>query len=295
MRGVGVGRRLLSSKAFSAPIYQFDSFARRPFAGNPAAVVPLERWPSDDETLRSIAAENNLSETAFIVPAEAGADANYALRWFTPTVEVDMCGHATLASAALVLQRLQPSWAEVSFSTRSGILSVRRAADDAAQYVMDLPLWPAGDQVPPSADLVAAVGAAPTLAHTIPPLHGAPYVLFLYDDEAAIRGLAPDLGAMTANVVATAPAPAGAPYDFVSRWFGPLSGIPEDPVTGSAHCTLAPYWGKRLDKTALSARQISARGGTLACRVADDRIHIGGDAVTVAAGTLFIDTSEVVS
>ena len=100
MRGVGVGRRLLSSKAFSAPIYQFDSFARRPFAGNPAAVVPLERWPSDDETLRSIAAENNLSETAFIVPAEAGADANYALRWFTPTVEVDMCGHATLASAA---------------------------------------------------------------------------------------------------------------------------------------------------------------------------------------------------
>ena len=184
-----LGRRLLSTKAFSAPIYQFDSFARRPFAGNPAAVVPLERWPSDDETLRSIAAENNLSETAFIVPADAGADANYALRWFTPTVEVDMCGHATLASAALVLQRLQPSWAEVSFSTRSGILSVRRAADDAAQYVMDLPLWPAGDQVPPTADLVAAVGAAPTLAHTIPPLHGAPYVLFLYDDEAAIRGL----------------------------------------------------------------------------------------------------------
>ena len=132
MRAVGVGRRLLSSK-FSAPIYQFDSFARRPFAGNPAAVVPLGGGRPTTRDAASIAAENNLSETAFIVPAEAGADANYALRWFTPTVEVDMCGHATLASAALVLQRLQPSWAEVSFSTRSGILSVRRAADDAAR------------------------------------------------------------------------------------------------------------------------------------------------------------------
>ena len=289
MRGVGVGRRLLSTKtSWSAPIYQFDSFARRPFAGNPAAVVPLERWPSDDETLRSIAAENNLSETAFIVPAEAGADANYALRWFTPTVEVDMCGHATLASAALVLQKLQPSWAEVSFSTRSGILSVRRAADDAAQYVMDLPLWPAGDQVPPAADLVAAVGAAPTLAHTIPPLHGAPYVLFLYDDEAAIRGLAPDLGAMTANVVATAPAPAGAPYDFVSRWFGPLSGIPEDPVTGSAHSTLAPFWAERLGKPRLDAKQLSARGGELTVELAGERVLVTGAACMFLEGTIHV-------
>ena len=284
MRGVGVGRRLLSSKTWSAPIYQFDSFARRPFAGNPAAVVPLERWPSDDETLRSIAAENNLSETAFIVPAEAGADANYALRWFTPTVEVDMCGHATLASAALVLQRLQPSWAEVSFSTRSGILSVRRAADDAAQYVMDPPLWPAGDQVPPAADLVAAVGAAPTLAHTIPPPHGAPYVLFLYDDEAAIRGLAPDLGAMTANVVATAPAPAGAPYDFVEPLVRAAVGHPRGAWSPARRTRRSRFWAERLGKPRLDAKQLPARGGELTVELGRARprhrrrLHVpGGD------------------
>lgn len=274
--------------------HQVDAFTRHAFAGNPAAVYVLEDW-LDDERLQAIAAEHNLAETAFVVPDSASSG---HLRWFTPTCEVELCGHATLATAHVLLTERTDFAAPLTFTTeQAGELYVEQTD---GRLWLDLP----ADAPTPCDDDLSAVARA--LGATPDQWQIASNYMAVFASPDAVAALTPDFAALARalagtnrGVIATAPADAGQAddetIDVVSRYFAPAHGINEDPVTGSAHCTLAPYWGKRLNKTALSARQISARGGTLACRVADDRIHIGGDAVTVAAGTLFIDTSEVVS
>ena len=285
-----LGRALSTT---TVPIFQLDAFADRLFSGNPAAVIPLAKW-LPDATLLQIAAENNLSETAFYVPSkDRGAD--YHLRWFTPTLEVDMCGHATLATAALILGRLEPQRPSVTFETRSGNLVVNRtvgsptgpsAGSILPQLTLDFPPWPAAPEAEsPPPELVAALNgpSAPTHAFPIEPLHGAPYFLFLYESAEHVRSLKPSHASMTANVVATAPGSAveaEGGIDFVSRFFGPLSGIPEDPATGSAHMTLAPFWASRLGKRVMEAQQLSARGARLRVEVDDQagRVFISGEA-----------------
>jgi len=247
------------------PIYQIDAFAEVPFEGNPAAVCPLEDWLADD-FLQSIALENNLSETAFYIARQD----HFELRWFTPAIEVDLCGHATLAAAHLILNRLSPELQQVSFETRSGTLQVRRAGDRLA---MDFPRLSPGAPIEPPATLVSAMGMTPAACHPIREAHGAPYLLLVFESEAHVAALAPQVASLSANVIASAP---GETVDFVSRFFAPLSGIDEDPVTGSAHCTLTPYWAERLGKSSLSARQISARGGNVACRLEGDRVILEG-------------------
>jgi PhzF family phenazine biosynthesis protein len=243
-----------------------DAFTARPFAGNPAAVVPLETW-LPDATMQAIAAEMNLSETAFVCEDH--------IRWFTPAVEVDLCGHATLATAR-VLDR-----DHVRFASRSGPLEVRKAGD---RFVLDFPSRPprAFDDAPTIARLAEALGAAPREVLLSRDL------VAVFDDAAAIRALAPDFGKLAAidthGVIVTAPGEDD--VDFVSRFFVPQQGIPEDPVTGSAHCTLIPLWAGRLGKTRLAARQLSRRGGELDCALRGDRVDIGGHAVLVARGTL---------
>jgi len=276
------------------PIFQIDSFAAAPFEGNPAAVCPLDEWLSDEE-LCAVAAENNLSETAFMV---ARPDGDWNLRWFTPIVEVDCCGHGTLAAGAVVLGQMDATLPEVSFHTKSGELVVRRAGlcakSGIATYTLDFPLWPCDPvATPPPTALVQALGGGdgglvPLAAHAIAPMHAAPYYLFEYASEAHVRALAPVFSAMEANVVATAPAAADSAFDVASRWFGPCSGINEDPVTGSAHCTLAPYWFERLGKTELLARQVSKRGGTLHLALAEDgeRLLISGPAALYMEGVI---------
>ncbi len=233
----------------SIPIYQIDAFASAVFHGNPAAVCPLDAW-LDDARMQAIAAENNLSETAFFVANGGG----YDLRWFTPAVEVDLCGHATLAAGWLVMERLAPDTDEVRFATRSGDLHVRR---DGERMVLDLPAQPGQSCAPPAA-LVRGLGCEPV--ETL----RASYHLAVFDDEAAVASLDPDMAALAelypSAVIASAP---GRAVDFVSRFFAPGHGIPEDPVTGSAHCTLVPYWSRRLGRKTLEARQISAHGGEL--------------------------------
>ncbi len=259
------------------PIYQVDAFADRVFAGNPAAVCPLDEWLSD-ETLQAIAAENNLSETAYFVRREDGVE----LRWFTPKVEVELCGHATLASAFVLYRRLGHDGPEVRFHTRrAGTLVVRPAPGDV--FVLDLPARPPAPLDPPRA-LVAALGAEPSAV-----LAARDY-LAVYDDPRTVRQLRPDLAAVAAldrfAVIVTAPGDDGA--DFVSRFFAPAKGVPEDPVTGSAHCTLTPYWSARLGKPKLRARQVSARGGELECELDGDRVRLAGRAVLYLEGEISI-------
>jgi PhzF family phenazine biosynthesis protein len=249
------------------PLYQIDAFTDRPFSGNPAAVCPLEKWP-DDSLLQAIALENNLSETAFLVPEGHG----YRLRWFTPVTEVDLCGHATLASAYYLLCHRNDGGRSVSFETRSGTLTVERNGEVLTMNFPTLPPGPATD-VP---ELNAALGVPPRTVCEIRAVHGARYYMAVYESEAEVKGLTPDttaLGNIPANVITTAP---GDSVDFVSRFFAPASGIAEDPVTGSAHCTLTPYWAERLGKTRLVARQVSARGGDLVCELKDDRVALSG-------------------
>ncbi|HYH37830.1 MAG TPA: PhzF family phenazine biosynthesis protein [Azospirillum sp.] len=259
------------------PIYQVDAFADAVFAGNPAAVVPLEAW-LPDATLLAIAAENNLAETAFFVRDGVGCE----LRWFTPAVEVDLCGHATLATAFVIATILEPGRERLEFGTRqAGTLTVTREGE---RFVLDFPARPPS-AVEPHPDLLPALGGPKPAAV----LAGRDY-LVVYDDAAAVRELTPDmarLGALDrAAVCVTAPGAEG--LDFVSRFFAPGVGIPEDPVTGSAHCTLIPYWAQRLGKTTLSARQVSARGGNLACELAGDRVKIGGTAVLYLEGVIHV-------
>jgi len=259
----------------SIPIYQVDAFADRVFGGNPAAVCPLETW-LPDAVMQAIAAENNLSETAFFVPR--GDD--YDLRWFTPGVEVDLCGHATLGSAWVIFNRLAPERSVVRFHTRSGILTVKRDGDSLA---MDLPANPAKpcDDAP---GLLEALGATPAEVLTT-----RDHFVAVFPTQAEVRDLAPDFGRMAAlarwAVMVTAP---GDDVDFVSRFFAPRKGVPEDPVTGSAHCVLTPFWAARLGRNELTARQISRRGGSLRCRLLGDRVELVGRVAPYLQGTIDI-------
>jgi predicted PhzF superfamily epimerase YddE/YHI9 len=256
------------------PLYQVDAFTDSVFGGNPAAICPLPAW-LPDATMQAIAAENNLAETAFFVREGSG----YALRWFTPTVEVDLCGHATLASAHVVFRFLEPGRDSVSFGTvKAGTLTVSRRGDLLA---MDFPSRP-GAPAEPAPGLVAALGGAPREV-----LRARDY-LVVYDSAAEVGKLEPDFAAL-GNVdcwaaIATAPGENG--IDFVSRFFAPRQGIAEDPATGSSHCTLVPYWAKRLGKLELEARQLSRRGGALRCALQGDRVSIAGRAVLYLEGTI---------
>lgn len=253
------------------PYYQVDAFAERAFAGNPAGVCLLPHW-LPDATLQGIALDNNLSETAFLVRAGAG----YELRWFTPAAEIDLCGHATLASGAVLFRRYHPEERNLRFSTRyAGVLEVRR---EDPLLLIDLPAWPPAPCPAPPA-LAEILGAPPRA------LLGARDYLAVYDDERQIRALAPDFRRMKReidrDVIVTAP---GAEVDFVSRYFAPLYGVDEDPVTGSAHCIATPYWAQRLGRTRLRARQLSRRGGELQCELRGERVLLGGQAVLVVDG-----------
>jgi PhzF family phenazine biosynthesis protein len=265
------------------PLYQVDAFTSRPFAGNPAAVCPLEAW-LPDPLMQAIAAENNLSETAFFVPSARAADTStFDLRWFTPTNEIDLCGHATLASAFVVMTELDRRCMRVAFQTRSGLLTVARGGEDLLE--MDFPSRPAGAAAHGSPALAAALGATPAselVGHSL---------VGVFDDAATVRELRPDIAALAAldtyGVIVTAPGSgADQDVDFVSRFFAPRQGVPEDPVTGSAHCTLTPYWAARLGRTQLRARQVSRRGGELICTLRNDRVGLAGHAVLLIRGTL---------
>lgn len=270
-------------------LYQLDSFASEPFKGNPAAVCPLDDWLPDD-VLQSIALENNLSETAFFVAAEEGADHDYHLRWFTPGCEVEFCGHATLASGQVVLSYLRPELDIVTFHCRAGLVSVARNTEEEGEggmLDMDAPNKPPAPAAAPDG-LIEALGAAPdeVLYEEVENF------LLVYKDAAAVRALKPDFKALNAlghyGFIVTARGDDIDPCDFVSRYFVPAFGIDEDPVTGSAHCTLAPYWAEKLGKTELFARQISARGGDLWLSVTPERVKISGFCIPVIEGVLTI-------
>jgi PhzF family phenazine biosynthesis protein len=258
------------------PIFQVDAFATRRFEGNPAAVMPMDRF-LEDAVLQAIAAENNLAETAFLVP-EGG---DYRLRWFTPTREVPLCGHATLASSAVVMERLEPGRRRVTFHTASGPLTVSRTD---AGYVMDFPARPS-EPVSTPPGLAEALGVPPIEVVT----DGFNY-LALLDTAPVVRGLSPDIAAIArmdrSGVIVTARG--DGVHDFVSRYFAPAKGIPEDPVTGGAHCTLVPYWAKRLNKTVFRAYQASRRGGEITCRLAGDRVELEGTCVFYLEGEVEI-------
>lgn len=246
--------------------YQVDAFATRVFEGNPAAVCPLERW-LDDDLLQAIAEVNNLSETAFLVRSATG----HQLRWFTPVAEVDLCGHATLAAAHVLFQHLGFPGAAIRFETRSGTLEVTRSGE---LLEMNLPaLKPVPCPLPEA--LEAGLGRRPLEVYT------AGDYLAVFENAEIIRSLAVDFEALRRlelrGVTVTAP---GVEVDFVSRFFAPKLGIPEDPVTGSAHCALAPYWAKRLGKDVMTAAQLSRRGGRIDCQVQGDRVVLRGTAVT---------------
>ena len=260
----------------SIAVFQVDAFAERAFEGNPAAVCLLESWPGD-RLLQQIAMENNLSETAFLV--QKGEV--WELRWFTPTVEVDLCGHATLASAHVLFSKGKISGERVVFSTKKhGLLTVDRLAEG---YVMDFP-----------ADEIRQVSVPPGLEQAlgipIPEIwEGREDYLIPVGHQTIVEQLAPDFRQLALvakrGILVTAP---GETYDFVSRCFFPAVGVDEDPVTGSAHTTLAPYWGKRLEQTELTGRQLSRRGGTVVCRLKGDRVELQGKAVTFLEGQLKI-------
>ncbi len=246
-------------------LYQVDAFSGRLFAGNPAAVVPLERWLPDD-TLQALAMENNLSETAFFLPR----DGRYQLRWFTPVTEVKLCGHATLATAFVLYEVLGEKAPVLRFDTLSGELTVTHS--DGMLW-MDFPAFPPRPCAAPPA-LAAALGRAPR------EVLAANYYVALFEDPEEVRALAPDFAALKKlelhGVMVTAH---GTDCDFVSRFFAPWHGIDEDPATGSAHCTLAPLWAERLDRAGrLHARQLSKRGGELWCESAGERVRLGGRA-----------------
>lgn len=256
------------------PLYQVDAFADRVFSGNPAAVCPLDKW-LPDETMQAIAAENNLSETAFFV-AESGG---YHLRWFTPVSEVDLCGHATVATALILWTELGAKESELHFSSQSGKLVVRRDGD---RIVLDFPSrMPMPCPIPDA--LLAGIGMTP-----VEILASRDYFVVLAAEK-EVRKLVPDLAKLSElDRLGTIVTAKGKDCDFVSRFFCPGEGIPEDPVTGSAHCSLIPYWAGKLGKTELFARQVSRRGGELWCRHAGDRVLIGGQAKLYLRGTIMI-------
>jgi PhzF family phenazine biosynthesis protein len=256
------------------PIFQIDAFADRRFQGNPAAVCPLDGWLPDD-VLQAIAEENNLAETAFYV---AEGD-NYALRWFTPTKEVDLCGHATLAAGHVLLELTKPAEARITFQTRSGPLHVFREGE---MLTLDFPKQ-SGIRCEVPEGMADALGATPEECFR------AMDYMAVFDSEDAIANMVPDFRRLRTldlrGVIVTA---LGKRSDFVSRFFAPNFGIDEDPVTGSAHCTLAPYWAERLGKLEMNARQLSKRSGSLRCRVNADRVFISGRTIAYMEGTIQI-------
>ena len=257
------------------PLYQIDAFTDRLFGGNPAGVVPLRRW-LPDETLQAIAFENNLSETAFFMTEGEG----YRLRWFTPAVEVDLCGHATLASAYVIANFLRPERKEMWFETRSGRLTVTRQGH---AFVLDFPVRPSQPIEAPAVGQALGVQPSDLLASV-------PY-LAIFDTWEQVAALKPDLAAVAAldldGVLATAPGRDG--VDYVARYFAPGAGIPEDPATGSAQCVLMPYWAKRLGRNHLIGRQISERIGDFECELVGNRVKIRGRAVCYLRGSIFVD------
>jgi len=257
------------------PIYQVDAFTSHLFAGNPAAVCPLEQWLTD-QRMQQIAEENNLSETAFFVPKGEG----YDLRWFTPTTEVDLCGHATLATAHVLFHHEQVQEDTLHFYTRSGTLTVSRQGQ---QYMMDFPVDILEPALAPAV-LVEALQVTPKEVQI-----GREDYLVIVDTEAEVRALQPDFRKLKSvnsrGVIVSAP---GEEVDFVSRCFFPNYGVDEDPVTGSAHTTLTPYWAERLNKQELSARQLSRRGGALSCTMLGERVAIAGAAVTYMVGEVWL-------
>ena len=258
------------------PFYQVDAFSRKIFGGNPAAVCLLESW-LDDTLLQSIAAENNLSETAFLVHKSKG---EYDLRWFTPTVEIDLCGHATLASAFVIFSFIDNSLPSVVFQTQSGLLSVTQSGELLS---MDFPARKP-EPTEKSPIISQALGAEPLDVLKSRDL------LVVFKDESTVRGMNPDFDKLKEirDAFAVLVTARGERSDFVSRFFAPNAGIPEDPVTGSAHCTLIPYWADRLNKNHLHAFQLSKRGGELFCENAGDRVKISGNAVLYSKGELYL-------
>ncbi len=260
------------------PYFVVDAFASRVFQGNPAGVCPLERWLPDEE-LQAIAAENNLSETAFFVPQDSG----YHLRWFTPRTEVPLCGHATLATAFAIVRHLDPALNEIRFQTLSGILTVRRAGD---WYELDLPLYAPQPLQQPPAELEAGLGVE--ASEILCTEQDSNYYVVVAGEE-TVRALQPRFEVLARlhpfGVAVTA---RGRSTDFVSRYFAPSYGIPEDPVTGSTHAALVPYWAPRLKRTSLTAAQVSARGGELRCRLVNKRVRVAGQATTYLEGTIIV-------
>ena len=256
------------------PYYEVSAFTTNPFGGNPAGVCPLERW-LPDSVLQGIAANNNLAETAFTVPR--GID--FDLRWFTPAVEMDLCGHATLAAASVLFNERGLGGSEVKFHSRSGVLAVNRSND---LLTLDFPSRPPAPCVVPES-LIRGLSAKPG------EVLKARDFLAVFTNEAEVRSLKPDFAILKTldclGIIVTAP---GTDCDFVSRFFAPGVGVDEDPVTGSAHCTLIPYWAARLGKAKLHARQVSARGGELHCELVGDRVRIGGQAVVYLRGNIEI-------
>ena len=271
--------REIGAPNMKLPYFEVAAFTTNAFGGNPAGVCPLAAW-LPDRVLQGIAANNNLPETAFVVPR--GGD--FDLRWFTPTVEIDLCGHATLAAAAVLFNECGRQGSEVRFHSRSGGLTVIR---DGELFTLDFPARPPGPCDTPEA-LGRGLGGKPR------EVFKARDYLALYASEAEVRALQPDFAALKGldclGIIVTAP---GTDTDFVSRFFAPRAGVNEDPVTGSAHCTLIPFWAARLGKTKLSARQVSARGGELFCELVADRVLIGGKAMLYLRGE--IDIEDVLS
>lgn len=267
-------------------IFQVDAFTGQLFAGNPAAVCPLEEWLPDG-VMQQIAAENALSETAFVC-RENGA---WRIRWFTPTREVELCGHATLASAYVLTRVLQVPETELQLDSASGVLTVRVLGDGRLE--LDFPARP-GHPYTDGGRVHAALGAAPlALYRTDNPDPESDKIMAVFESAAEVHSLQPDMAALKQlpgqGVVVTAP---GDDCDFVSRYFVPKVGVDEDPVTGSAHCTLTPYWAQRLAKNALQARQISARGGVLECTLEGNRVRLAGRAVLYLTGRIALPGSN---
>lgn len=254
-------------------IFQIDAFTDQVFSGNPAAVVPLEKWPNVD-TMQAIASENNLSETAFYAPE---SDGSFKIRWFTPTTEVDLCGHATLATAHVLFNHQGFKEKTIRFASKSGLLTVEKRE---GLYWMNFPSQPP-KPIPVPKLIPDAIGTIPIYTGMNVDL------LILVNDEETVAKMKPDLLILermeARGIIVTAP---GMSEDFVSRFFAPAVGVPEDPVTGSAHTVLTPFWAKRLSKDNLKARQLSKRGGTIQCKLLGDRVEIGGSAVTYMTGKI---------
>jgi PhzF family phenazine biosynthesis protein len=278
----GVLPSTMKMKKMELSLFHVDAFTSQPFHGNPAAVCPLQQW-LDDELLRKVAAENNVSETAFFVP-RTDHSGHYDLRWFTPLCEVSLCGHATLASAYVVLKLLQAGLQTVRFDTRlSGTLTVSKNSE---MFSMDFPAMLGQACAHPPDALFDGLGPGPRPTTV---LEANDTYMAVYETQKAIQNIRPDFARLEElHPFAVSVTAAGEESDFVSRYFAPSYGIPEDPVTGSAHCALTPYWAERLHKTHLHARQVSERGGELWCEMAGDRVILQGNAVLTLQGTLHL-------